>query len=83
MMARSFGSVSVQVNLETGTSSFVVNDPRAGIRKPQLHSLEEIVATHLSVVGLADPVARDFARALEWAGQMVKSEEEEKNGDDD
>lgn len=76
MIARGFGSVSAEVNLETGTSTFVVNDPRAGIRKPQLHSLEEIVATHQSVVGLADPVARDFARALEWAGQLIRSGED-------
>lgn len=76
MMARSFGSVSAEVNLETGTSTFVVNDPRAGIRKPQLHSLEEISDTHQSVVRLADPVARDFVRALEWAGQLISSGED-------
>lgn len=82
MIARGFGHVIAEVNLETGTSSFVVSDPTAGIRRPQLHSLDEIVATHQSVVGLADPVARDFARALEWAGKMIRSMEEDNDDDD-
>ncbi len=76
-----FGDVTVTVNLSAGDC--VVHAPRPGpvmpvMRSTRFHSLDEIQGAYQVQIGLAatDPVARDIARALKFAGQQLNAHQE-------
>lgn len=73
-----FGAVSVEIDDGNETVRCVIDDPRVGIRQPWLHSLEEIAETYQTMRALAavDPVARDFAQALQYAARLIKAKRE-------
>lgn len=79
-----FGEVVVTIALELGDC--VIHAPRPGlihtvIRRTRYHSVEEIQTAYSVQLGLAhtDPVARDIAAALKFAGQQLKAHQEERN----
>ncbi|WP_299144080.1 hypothetical protein [uncultured Tateyamaria sp.] len=75
-----FGAVLVTVDLAAGDC--VVHAPRPGSFTGDLHpkrfnSLDEVQGAYQVQIGLAatDPIARDFSRALKFAGQQLRSRE--------
>lgn len=73
-----FGDVTVTVDLIAGDC--VIHAPRPGpvfpiMRSTRFHSLDEIQGAYQVQIGLAatDPVARDIARALKFAGQQLNA----------
>ncbi len=76
-----FGAVLVTIDRDAGDCQVVA--PRPGpvgsvTRKMRLHSLDEIRGAYWVQLGLAatDPVAKDIADALKFAGQQLKSQQE-------
>lgn len=75
-----FGQVVVTVDLVAGDCQVIA--PRPGPvmpvpRKIRLHSLEEIRGAYRAQLGLAatDPVAKNIADALKFAGQQLKAQQ--------
>ena len=78
-----FGDVIVTVDPALGDC--VVHAPRPGpvlpvMRSARYHSLDEIREAYRVQIGLAatDPVAKDIAAALKFAGQTLKARQEGK-----
>ncbi|WP_171178637.1 hypothetical protein [Ruegeria sp. HKCCD8929] len=78
---RVFGQVTVTVDLDAGDC--VVRAPRQGVvamvpRSTRFHSLDEIRGAYQVQIGRAatDPVAKDIAAALKFAGQQIKAHQE-------
>lgn len=75
-----FGDVIVTIDLAAGDCQVIA--PRPGpvmpvTRKMRLHSLEEITGAYRAQIGLAatDPVAKNIADALKFAGQQLKAQQ--------
>ena len=73
-----FGTAIVTVDHAAGDCQVIAPSKGSGgsvPRKMRLHSLDEIRGAYQVQVGLAatDPVAKDIADALKFAGQQLKS----------
>ncbi|WP_299297465.1 hypothetical protein [uncultured Tateyamaria sp.] len=75
-----FGAVLVTVDLAAGDC--VVHAPKpdsltGAIHRKRFNSLDEVQGAYQVQIGLAatDPIARDFSRALKFAGQQLRTRE--------
>ena len=72
---RHFGTVSVRVDHEAGSCVLSGSWPRARLRFPQFHSLEEIdlALGQLASRVTGDAWAANVTAALRWAGQELQA----------
>lgn len=70
-----FGRAIVTVDHDLGDCVVTCDAPGYELKRMRLHSLEEISGAYQVQIGLAatDDVAADIARALKFAGQLLKA----------
>lgn len=75
-----FGGVTVTVDLALGDCVLRAKLPNGPEKATRFHSLDEMRAAYVTHkrAELSNPLAADYARALKFAGQQIKSQQETK-----